>query len=123
MTAVEIDPRVEQRLQTERNIWLATVRADGRPHLAPIWFVWHAHKVYICTGGQSVKARNISANPNVTLSLEDGDRPIVIEGPAKGIEQAEPAIVAAFQSKYNWNITTDREYDQMIEIEVERIRA
>mgnify|MGYP001355538568 CR=1 FL=1 len=123
MTVIEIDPHVEQRLQTERNIWLVTVRADGRPHLAPIWFVWHAHKVYICTAAQSVKARNISTNPNVTLSLEDGDKPIVIEGPAKAIEQAEPAVVAAFQSKYNWNITADREYDRVIEIEVERIRA
>lgn len=123
MTALEIDPGVEQRLQTERNIWLATVRADGRPHLAPIWFVWYAQRVYLCTAATSIKARNISTNPNVTLSLEDGDKPIVLEGPAKAIERAEPALVAAFQSKYNWDITTDREYDRVIEIEVERIRA
>jgi PPOX class probable F420-dependent enzyme len=120
---MKIDPHIEQRLQTERNIWLATVRSDGRPHLVPIWFVWHAHKIYICTEAHSVKARNMFDNPNVAISLQDGDKPIVLEGQARTIEQTEPALVAAFQSKYDWNITTDVQYNQMIEIEVKRIRA
>lgn len=123
MAIIQLDPQVEQRLQSERNIWLATVRAAGSPHLVPIWFVWHDHKVFICTEANSLKARNISHNPQVALSLENGDKPIVIEGLAKTIEPAGPAVIEAFQSKYDWNITTDTQYDQVIEIEVKKIRA
>ena len=120
---MKIDPQVEQRLTTERNIWLATVRSDGRPHLVPVWFVWLDQKIFICTESKSLKARNILGNPNIAAALEDGDKPIVLEGLAKPIEQAAPTLVAAFQSKYDWDITTDVQYNQMIEIEVKRIRA
>jgi len=34
-----------QRLQSDANLWLATVRPDGRPHLAPVWFVFHAERM------------------------------------------------------------------------------
>lgn len=120
---MKIDPQVEQRLTTERNIWLATVRSNGQPHLVPIWFVWHQQKIYICTESKSIKARNILGNPNVAASLEDGDKPIVLEGQAKSIEKTEPTLIAAFQSKYNWDITTDTQYNQMIEITPVKIRA
>ena len=36
----------EARLQTERNIWLATTRPNGKPHLIPIWFVWLNERFY-----------------------------------------------------------------------------
>jgi F420H(2)-dependent biliverdin reductase len=133
MINIELDPQIEQRLRTERNIWLATVRpalrhavgqvSNGQPHLVPIWFVWHRQKIYICTELKSVKAQNIINNPQVAVSLEDGDKPIVIEGTAKPIEKADRTIVNEFQKKYDWNIETDRQYDQLIEIEVKRMRA
>lgn len=77
---MRIDPKVVHRLQTESNIWLATVRPNRTPHLVPIWFVWVADKINICTGADSVKVRNLLANPNVSLALEDGSQPIVLEG-------------------------------------------
>jgi PPOX class probable F420-dependent enzyme len=122
---MNLDPKVEQRLQSEANIWLATVRADGRPHLVPIWFVWHDAKVYLCTEVTSVKVRNLLVNPQVALSLEDGSQPIVIEGLARTIDraEAEAEVVAAFQQKYDWNILTDDQYTQVIEIEPRRIRS
>ena len=33
--------QIQERLSTEKNIWLASVRATGAPHLVPIWFVTH----------------------------------------------------------------------------------
>ena len=117
------DPQVEQRLQSEANIWLATVRSDGRPHLVPIWFVWLKARIYICTEANSVKARNVLTNPNVAMALEDGGQPVVIEGRARTIDRASPEVVAAFQHKYDWNISTDNQYTQVIEIEPRRIRS
>lgn len=107
------------RFPTERNIWLATVRPDGRPHLIPIWYVVHAEVYYICTAPGSVKARNIAHNARVTLALEDGDKPFIVEGEASPVE-APSAVIAAFKSKYDWDITTDEHYTQTYRIDVTR---
>ena len=77
-----MDVKTQQRLQTERNIWLATNRVDGRPHLVPVWFVWHEGHVYIGIQSNSVKARNLARNPKVSLALEDGVRVVICEGTA-----------------------------------------
>lgn len=107
----------EQRLLTERNIWMATTRPDGRPHLVPIWFVWHAGAFYIVTGRRSVKARNLAANPSVAVALEDGVTPIVADCRASMVARPYPSeIAAAFKSKYGWEIETDHEYDGMFEL-------
>lgn len=105
-----------QRLETARNIWLATVRPNGSPHLVPIWFVWHANKVYICTAKSSVKARNILKHSKIALALEDGDDPLVIEGEAAFLDQVPAELVSAFQSKFDWDIRTDETYNTVIEI-------
>jgi PPOX class probable F420-dependent enzyme len=118
-----LDPQIERRLQTEQNLWLATVRPNGAPHLVPIWFVWVAGKIYLCSGADSVKVRNLKQDPRVSLALEDGTHPLVIEGLARLIGQAEAAIIAEFQHKYDWDITSDETYTQVIEIEPKRMRA
>jgi general stress protein 26 len=103
------------RLETARNVWLATVRADGRPHLVPIWFVTHAEHWYLCTAPGSVKARNLRVNPNVALALEDGDQPYIVEGAAHPVA-ASPEVIAKFKAKYDWDITTDPHYSQVFEV-------
>jgi F420H(2)-dependent biliverdin reductase len=118
-----LNPNVERRLQTEQNLWLATVHPTGAPHLVPIWFVWVAGKIYLCTAADSVKVRNLTQNPHVSIALEDGNQPIVIEGLAQPIGTAPKPVIEAFKKKYDWTISTDSEYNQVIEIEPERIRA
>jgi len=118
-----ITPKIEQRLRTESNIWLATVRSNHAPHLVPIWFVWVADKMYICTSADSVKVRNLLSNPSVSAALEDGSTPVVIEGRARPIGVVPKPVIEAFKKKYDWNITTDGEYNQVIEIDPKRIRS
>lgn len=107
------------RLDSARNIWLATVRPDGRPHLVPIWFVVAAGRWYICTGAESIKARNLQANPRVALALEDGDQPFVVEGTARRVTPS-PAVVRKFKDKFDWDITADADYGAVFEITVTR---
>src|SRR5512143_2963724 len=116
-----LDPQVERRLQTEHNLWLATVRPNGTPHLVPIWFVWMAGKIYLCTGADSVKVRNLLQNPHVSLALEDSNQPIVIEGLALPIGAVPKPVIEDFQRKYDWNISTDTEYNQVVEIEPKKM--
>jgi nitroimidazol reductase NimA-like FMN-containing flavoprotein (pyridoxamine 5'-phosphate oxidase superfamily) len=115
-----LPPEAETRLETERNIWVASVRPDGRPHLAPVWFAWHVGKLYVCTEPGSVKARNISQNRRVVLALEDGTHPVICEGIAAPVPtpwSAEMAKVAAvFRNKYDWDISSEEQYTQLLEV-------
>ena len=107
------------RLEIARNVWLATVRANGRPHLVPIWFVTHADRWFLCTAPGSVKARNLGVNPHVALALEDGDQPYIVEGQAHPVT-ASPDVIAKFKAKYDWDITTDAHYSAVYEVTVRR---
>ena len=117
---IALPPEAATKLETEKNIWVASVRPDGRPHLAPVWFAWHADKLYVCTEPGSVKARNISQNPRVALALEGGSHPVICEGiaaPAPAPGSAEMAKVAAiFRAKYDWDISSEERYTQLLEI-------
>lgn len=116
MSTLNLSSSDQTRLETERNLWLATVRPNQTPHLVPIWFVWANDKAYICTAAGSVKAKNIAQNPNVVFALENGDDPVLIEGTAQIIESLPQNVVEAFQTKFDWNIQYDSTYTLVIEI-------
>ena len=111
----------EARLLGERNVWLATVRPNGKPHLVPVWFVWLSGKIYICIQPESVKARNIESQPRVSVALENGDKPVIAEGVARFVPAPFPSEVnAAFKAKYDWDIPSDPSYQTMCEISPEK---
>ncbi|MET7941291.1 PPOX class F420-dependent oxidoreductase [Streptomyces sp. NPDC005302] len=64
---------------------LSTVRADGSPHVAPIWFVLDGDDLVFNTAKDSVKGRNLVRDGRVALCVDD-DRPpfafVVLEGTA-----------------------------------------
>ena len=96
----------------ERNVWLATVRPDGRPHLAPVWFVLVDHHLWVGTGASSVKVRNLRANPKATVALDDTVDPLVEEVLAEIVDPPFPsAVVEAFARKYGWDITVEVDDD------------
>ncbi len=105
------------RLETENNIWIASTRPDGRPHLTPVWFAWHDGIIHICIPADSVKAQNFSRNPKVSCALENGSAPLICEGDVTPVDLPGPAGVAAiFQAKYNWDIRTDDKYTLLLQI-------
>lgn len=106
-----------QRLQGDQNIWLATVRADGKPHLVPIWFVYLQNRIIICIEPGSVKGRNLLQNARVSLALEDGSHPLLCEGYARLVPNETPSeIIDLFKKKYDWDISEETRYTQLIEI-------
>jgi PPOX class probable F420-dependent enzyme len=106
----------ENRLTLERNLWVATVRPDGRPHLVPVWFVWQGGKFYLAISPQSVKAANLRGNPRVTLAIEDGTHPVICEGEARFLATAAEGVPEAFQAKYDWAVLEDDEYSTLVEV-------
>ncbi|HEU5002050.1 MAG TPA: PPOX class F420-dependent oxidoreductase [Actinomycetota bacterium] len=65
---------------------LATVRTDGRPHVAPVWFVLDDDgTVVFTTWHASVKGRTLLRDPRVAMSVDDQAPPysyVIIEGTA-----------------------------------------
>lgn len=64
---------------------LATVRKDGRPHIAPIWFILEGDTIVFNTGEKTVKATNMRRDPRISLCVDDETPPfayIIIEGTA-----------------------------------------
>ncbi len=73
---------------------LATVRPDGRPHVAPIWFDLDEDTVVFTTWHTSVKARNITNDPRVSLCVDDEEPPfafVLIEGEVE-IREDDPTL-------------------------------
>ncbi|HEX5587074.1 MAG TPA: PPOX class F420-dependent oxidoreductase [Acidimicrobiia bacterium] len=65
---------------------LATVRADGRPHVAPVWFTLDGDDVVFTTGERSAKGRSLAREPRVSMCIDDERPPfsfVVIEGVAE----------------------------------------
>ncbi|MGW5126784.1 PPOX class F420-dependent oxidoreductase [Streptomyces cyslabdanicus] len=65
---------------------LSTVRADGSPHVAPIWFLLDGDDVVFNTGKETAKGRNLARDDRVALCVDD-DRPpftfVVLQGRAR----------------------------------------
>ena len=62
---------------------LATVRADGRPHVVPIWFVLDGDDLVFTTGHASVKAGNMRRDARVALCVDEDVPPygyVTVEG-------------------------------------------
>ena len=76
-----------------RTAKLATVRADGRPHVAPIWFDLDGDALVFTTWHTTVKAANLRRDPRVCLCIDDDAPPfafVIFEGIAEiGEEAAE----------------------------------
>jgi PPOX class probable F420-dependent enzyme len=70
-------------LDRARTAVLATVRADGRPHVAPIWFDLDDDLLILTTGENTVKAGNMRRDPRVSLCVDEEEPPfhfVAIEG-------------------------------------------
>lgn len=61
-------------LEGTRTGKLATVRADGSPHVAPIWFLLDGDDLVLTTGAGTAKGRNLRRDTRVAISVDD-ERP------------------------------------------------
>ena len=76
-------------LQKDKIIWLATLGAEGRPHVVPVWFWWDGDSFLIYSvPGQ--KINDIETNSKVTLHLNtdaEGEGVVRIDAEAKRLRR------------------------------------
>ncbi|MFI7313768.1 PPOX class F420-dependent oxidoreductase [Streptomyces hygroscopicus] len=79
-------------LEGTRTAKLSTVRADGSPHLAPVWFLLDGDDLVFNTGQDTVKGRNLTRDGRVAICVDD-DRPpfafVTLRGHAELIDDLE----------------------------------
>jgi general stress protein 26 len=86
--------------------WISTVRADGRPHVAPLPVVWHEGVAYFCTGAAEQKGVNLTRNPRCALTTGNNawktGLDVVIEGPAERVtdDSLLQRLADLWESKY-----------------------
>ena len=71
---------VRARLLDAHHYWLATVRPDGRAHVVPLDGIWLDDRWFFGGSAETVKHRNLSADPRAVLHLEDAQHAVIVEG-------------------------------------------
>jgi hypothetical protein len=80
-----------ERLETNRNFWVVTATADGRPHALPVWGVWNEGQrrfAFSCSP-RARKARNLAANPQAVVMTDDTVECLSVEGRAEPVSDDE----------------------------------
>lgn len=85
---------IQQFLEGSRSMTLATVGANGTPHLVAMWFALIDGDICFETKSKSQKAVNLRRNPTVSCLVEDGLtyeelRGVAIEGTAEITEDPD----------------------------------
>jgi PPOX class probable F420-dependent enzyme len=90
MTATEIDEYIATALRVQ----VATINADGTPHVVPMSYLLWEGRIGLWTDPRSRKVRNLRRDPRVTLLLEDGRsfetfRAVQLRGEARIFDDVE----------------------------------
>jgi pyridoxamine 5'-phosphate oxidase-like protein len=94
---------VETRLTAALNYWLGTANLAAVPHATPVWGVWLDGALYFDGHPQTRWARDLAANPRLTVHLESGDDVVIIEGLAEDLttdSELAGRIASAWLDKY-----------------------
>jgi len=95
-----------ERLENTRNYFVSSTRPDGRPHVMPVWAIWLYGLLWFSTARTSTKARNLFANPLISVAIERADEAVILEGTAIVEEDHEvlAPVWAAYKAKYEWDL-------------------
>ena len=73
--AIPLSPEVKQLIDRPNFAHLATLMSDGSPQSVPVWIGREGNQIVICTGENSLKAKNTRRDPRVSLSIIDFKNP------------------------------------------------
>ncbi|WP_432017453.1 pyridoxamine 5'-phosphate oxidase family protein [Streptomyces hydrogenans] len=69
MTPEELD----SFLAEQRTCRVATVSADGRPHLSALWYAWDGTSLWLYSLTRSRRWAELRADPRVSVLVDDGE--------------------------------------------------
>jgi hypothetical protein len=95
-------------LSSAGSCFLGTVRPDGRPHAAGVGGAWYDGDLYLQTGPETRKGRNLAANPACTISTSLPGIDLVFEGDAERVVDT-PTLeaIAAIYREGGWPVEVE----------------
>ena len=84
MTPAELD----EFLTTQRSCRVATLSADGAPHVSPLWFVWDGTSMWLYSVVRSKRWADLRRDPRIAVVVDTGEeydelRGVELSGAAK----------------------------------------
>jgi len=108
------DTAIEAFLTGPKNIIVAGIRKDGRPHVSPNWFFWDGEKFYVSTTRKRAKYNIFRRDPRVELVIDDpADRRYIGLSGTVEVREDIPANLDFFRGihrKHGRPIPPDDEY-------------
>ena len=105
---------IEAFLAEPRNLVVAGIRRDGRPHLSPNWFYWDRQRFYVSTTRGRVKYAIFRRDPRAQLLVDDasGFRAVLVPATVEIREDiaAELPRFRAIREKYGLTVPDDDEH-------------
>ena len=69
-------------LAGQRTCRVATVSANGQPHVSPLWFVWDGDALWLYSIVDSQRWVDLAARPRIAVVIDDGEQ----YGELRGVE-------------------------------------
>ncbi|MCV7345693.1 pyridoxamine 5'-phosphate oxidase family protein [Mycolicibacterium rhodesiae] len=108
------DDEVADFVARSRTGTMATIGADGQPHLVAMWYGVLDGEIWVETKAKSQKAVNLRRDPRVSFLIEDGDtydtlRGVSFEGVAEIVEDPDTIfkVGVSVWERYNGPYTDD----------------
>ena len=106
------DPeKLRALLDEKRNVIVGGIRADGRPHLTPNWFLYDGERFYVSTMKPRAKYAIFSRDPRAELLIDDstGFRAVMVSGQAEIWEDLNRGLAyfRAIRQKYGREVPDD----------------
>jgi PPOX class probable F420-dependent enzyme len=91
------DDEITEFIEHSRTATMATLSADGTPHLVAMWYAVLDGDIWFETKFKSQKAVNLRRNPKITVMVDDGLgydtlRGVAIEGSAEIVDDPESLL-------------------------------
>jgi Pyridoxamine 5'-phosphate oxidase len=95
------------QLAQAHRYWLCTVRADGRPHVMPLFGVWLDNELYFTANASTRKARNLAGDPRCVIAASGEGLDLIVEGEAVRVRDDATLrrVADAYGAKYDWPLT------------------
>ena len=90
-------PEMHEFLDAGRDLQVASINADGTPHLVTMWYLREGDDLLFWTYGKSQKVVNVRRDPRVTVLVATGDvyeelRGVSINGTATVVDDLDEVL-------------------------------
>ena len=116
---------VQNFMDRERLASFVTVGPNNEPHVVPVFFTYEDGRVYVQTGRNSVKVRNLLRNNNVAVAVYSGEEAVIIRGKGRIIENDTEFIkrTQGHINKYKLKLDNHGRYSLGIPLFNQKIRC